>query len=1054
MFNVVYPTHFANQLHTGTSTYKPLLCTSHPLFPPIRNKLPKMQEGTPLRSFRPISFEQLDNDDKGKPQVKTTLFKPIARTVDSLPIFFDGHRSGNTLPNIPADPPPWPEHPDLLSTPEHSPAQPISMEVATPPQLTISYTPNDDTILLARASQIRPPHSRTSSSSSPDQVLIGPVVRAPSVSFQEDVQMHTLQSPITSGCQPTSKTHSLFSEGTVLTSSLGQCPTITSIQTTNSNLSSHCSDLLKPIPRKANDSFDAPDFGPVEEVTAEEPKQTAAHNSLPVLKDRTLDSDPISNQGRRSAPFLSRIRSDNAANFRRIVSSRRDKATTGSTSGEKQSTSSSSSSLPKEGNDARSVTKKFSSGQDSGTGNRLSMKLFEKKSSSQSHDDEENPWFHASASHADDANSVDVEEDISQLKAAKSKKKRMKKLTMKLRGKDGRERESHKSSKFSVSAGSNGSVPAVGDDEFSVNANEEEIPIMSCHDLEQDLKQVLSGKPKLEQVLDTVMRLPDRPGEEVAVVLYKFLATTSAIEKGMGLILLDDKWNDDKVPWLNFQTKSATYVPYRELLVHIYVNGPRRIKKAIVNHSKIRLQMLSFLGGEKQRSEDRDSRLHAYKVNCVAKIFNSLLESHRDELTECIAARKGCLQAIVRNNIHIPEVVDFVSQLCAANALSDTSNDGNRYGAPNAAGIVLLEKEGICNMLVRSFADSSNPKEYVGSEKPLWQSQVMAMRCLLELSKRSVSIPPFSKTNCSYSSRFMKSVNGALLAINSFDNHLRVGLLLEAGLGAVRECKGNSSDEVVALSNNAAVCALSFVADLLEMVRDAVNSKSVVTQRTIGRVHVGGLEALILSHWGQLGKLLQSSDKKVVKGRLKVAIVKTLCCLLSSRVSETRSEVLKNGFPQILLEAVSKNKLCSTLHRYVVDCIKVSMGGDCSTGLHKAWFSAMQGEGGIMNELEEFVKSENEERRSEEWESYKSTVVEIGFIASEQSQNLTRAEFRGMFTSEQRYKTFTLEIETGLRKVEEGRKGACGGPKPVENVVSVLANAESLAARLDDVNAV
>lgn len=1016
-----------------------------------------MQDGAPRRTFQPISLHHDGVESKAHPQVKSTLFKPIARTADAEPIFFDGHRSGNTLVPLPLETAP---RPDQIG-PVVSLGVSSNEDDAT--QLDLSKSPRNDKPERASSSESTKAHSHRSTVPISDRIAQKPISRAcsSSVSFHEEAYVDSLPSLNAPDFKEATKTDSILSEATVLSSSLGQSPTIASIHTINSNFSSRGSDILKPIPRRAKESGDIPDVTLATNIIGEEPSQDTTQNSLHVQRQTSFDLSRIPIQGRKSAPFLHRKHSDTGANFRKVVSAHRDREDPNPWTRGGRNIFSSSSSSTTEPEDAAKISKKSSSGQKSGDGNRLSLRLFERRanSHSNSNEDDDNPWFHANSSLADDADSPDYD-DVSPAKPVKAKKKRMKKLSLKFH-KEGKGRDVNKSLKFAASSGSIGSTStALSEDELSLQANDERNPSMEYSYLEQALKRTLSEKPRLEEVLDKVIRLPDRPKEEISHILYKFLSTAGAVEKGMGLVLLNDDWDEDEVPWLNFQTESAAYVPYRELLVHIYVNGPKRLKKAIVNHSKVRMQMLSFLGDEKQRREQRDTRIHSYKVNCVAKILNSLLEENRVELTDYIAARKGCLQAIARNNIHVPEVVEFVSQLCAANALSDTSNEGNRYGAPNAAGIVLLEKEGICNLLVQTFVESSSPEISIVSEELRWHTQVMTVRCLLELSKRCVSIPPFSKANCSYSNKFIKSVNRALQSINSFENLGRVEFLLEAGFAAVDGTGRDSSREIVALRNNAAVCALSFVAELLEMVHDAANSKSVVTQRTVGGVNVSGLEELILSHASKLKEFIQSSGNTVVMGRLKIAIVKTFCSLLSSRLEETRSRVCQSSLPALLLEQLSEHKLSSTLHRYIVDCIKVSMEGDCSHGLHKAWFVAMQSDGGLMEELVEFVRlkdgeiCEGDERRCEEWNSYRSTVVEIGFIVSNLSQNLTRSEFRGMFTSEEGYKTFTNVIEPGLRKVEEGRQGACGGPKPDANVVSVLANAESLAARLDDVNAV
>lgn len=846
-------------------------------------------------------------------------------------------------------------------------------------------------------------------------------------------------------------------------------PTITSINTTNSLLSCRDSELVKPLPRRVPKSF-VRTSSQAKEVN----DATATERSLRPLRtqsDKVLSGEPPSrsSSGSNGAFFPEKKPLQRkSSRFRKLVSASHQRSGTEPWGISKKNTFSSSSSSTTDMDEMTGIAQKASferkttRGQARASGPLASLRL-KRMGSHNVEESDSNPWFQERSRGSIGPETSDEDlvsrprtasEDLG-LKLEKTKKTRFKKIGRHVFGKEEKDRApKEKYGARSSSSVESPIIAAFSQDGSRVSHNDIRDSKQENDRLEKDVRRALSSKEGLEDVLDKVLALSERPPEDLPNLLFKFLNTNMAVERGIKLILGDDEAGSIEKSGKTSVTEPGAHQARRELLVQAYVTGPSRLRRAVLNHGKARRQMLAFLRGEGEGLKPV-SEAHVFKVHCLAKILNSILIDTPSDVTDLIDGNPGFLQSLVRNHIHVPEVVDFLCQLCAANALSDIAGDELRYGAPNAAGIVLISKEGLCDLLLRKFVDSCDRKSIAPGDDVKWQVQVMSTRCLLELSKRSVVVLKFSKNNCSYSSKYIKTLNDALGGINSFENVDRVSRLLEAGLGCVQSGSSACAPQEVAEDTNAAICALSFARELLDLVSSASDSKSVVTRRTVGTINTKELENLILSKTTEMCRLLEEDTCAGAHGRLKVEIVKTFRSLFNCRSEQSKVALVDSWVPDCLLKSIRKNKLGSILHGCVVECIASSLKGETSGRLHKAWLSAIE-KTGMMDEMLRILGAKSEEGQDREgpWSTYRSTLVDMGFILCMFSQNLTRAEFRGLFESEERYQTFISKIEPGLGRVEESRRGACGGPKPEGAVVSVLANADALAAKIDDFDAV
>lgn len=573
--------------------------------------------------------------------------------------------------------------------------------------------------------------------------------------------------------------------------------------------------------------------------------------------------------------------------------------------------------------------------------------------------------------------------------------------------------------------------------------------------LAEHVRMAVQRKTPLMEILGLLIQMPERPNDQLTDPLFSYMSHGKVLEAGVKILI------DDQDPGM-FKTRSRDishgYKPFREFLIHAYVAGPQGLRKSLLHHNKARGELFTYLGA--LHPESPASERFCLKIHNLVTILNSLLRDFPIEFTEVLVSKRGFLSSIVRHYIHIPEVGDFIAQVCASNAITlPHGGDGGLHaGRPNAAGIVQLARESIPNTLVFLFGEAAYPTGGVRDEQLRWQLQVTSISCLLDLSKRALVVSKFTKTNCSHGHKLIKAANQALETLNPFANLAAVRLIVESGLGALYKLGkmgSGASLEQKALCNNAAECALRFVTELLDMVHSAADSKKLLTRDSVGKIKTKGFEEILVEKIEELCSLL--GDKQRVLGRMRVAIVRLFRGLFGSRHEGTRRALVEHRVAGRLLEAIRMNPRSSIVHGCVVECLAMGLVREESGRVHRMWLSELQRRG-VLEEMAAVIqrkgKLSSEDLVESRESTLDSTLVDVGFVLVMFSQNLTRAEFRDMFDSQRRYDIFTEKIEKGLRRVEEQRREACGGPKPEGAIVSVLADATALAARLNDFEAV
>lgn len=845
---------------------------------------------------------------------------------------------------------------------------------------------------------------------------------------------------------------------------VSSCVTITSIQTNNSIASAQASEFAHSSPRKSEQSLAftadekcgtmAPEI--CERGKAPSPDWFEKGISPRFLSSRRL-SDPSHKSSFREMKEEFNRRTQNR--LREFVASSREKVSFEARAKGRMSTGMVLTPTDKDDGRLDLLLRKTSLKRTSRAAPLVQLRA-KLNLSQELHEDTSNPWFQERTLDLDDEKDVMVDRrsyvssqsgsmgSDQGSKPEKSKKIRFKKLgrifwkdDAARVGLDGIETAS------SSSSGSPCITPSSTDEALLSQKDGTRNQSMNLEYLQEDIKRAILKRESLSDVLGLLVFLPDRPNEELSEILFKYLATSTALESGIKLLV------DDSDPRISGVTSRSNYKPFREMLAYYYVTGPRRLKKAILQHHKARGELFTFLGS--MHTESPSSEKFAFKIHNLVAILNGVLREFPADFTEYLSGKKGFLYSLVRNYIHIPEVVDLICQLCAADALTDNEGDEFRYGARNASGIVLLAKEGIPNALVYIFGEASYPDGHVIDEKLRWQLQVLSLKCLLELSKRAVITLKCSKTNCSYSSKFIRTVNTSLDMLSPYENIERVSSVVDAGLGAVRQLDDKSGFKDVIQCNNAAVCAMSFATELLDMIRNAEDCKSVVTRRTVGSIDTRRLEEVLVQRTRDFCDLLDAERVRVVRGRLRTTLVRTFCSLFGSRNEGTERTLIECGVARCLLDVIRVHPMCSILHGCMVECIATSVIRESRVQLFQSWMEGLQ-RSGMLAEMAEVIERKGSDEGDGEVErsTYESTLVEIGLVIFKFSQNLTRGRFRGMFESQETYEMFIGKIEKGLGLVQERRRGCCGGPKPERAMVSVLANADALVARLNDFEAV
>lgn len=690
---------------------------------------------------------------------------------------------------------------------------------------------------------------------------------------------------------------------------------------------------------------------------------------------------------------------------------------------------------------------------------KKTLHIFDRKKRSEGrHESGENPWFQATPGFVQGtALPTDAGPSVSSLDAQKialkEKRTKLSKISRAFKG-YGKLRHLHRASSSSDTSSIPSSVSNASSTEpwtFSVETTDDH--------LESVIQDVVQRKKALDEVLKCMMHVYSRPADDTLHNLYRYFATGTTMESSIMWITEELRTYEEEDSSSTRSEELKTYRMisriYRAIVLHVFASGSGYLKKAFLSSIKMRSALVDFFEKDVPKTK---SALRSWIDTSAGlfRLFNSLMMDHSCDLTLYVSNKPGLLHSIVRKHVIIPEASSFVAKLCAADALSESTQNDLRYGAPNTNGILLLVREKVLDTLVEVFIESCQGwKQH--SNLTSVQQQSNSLWCLKELSIRAATIPKFGKNNCSFNGKQIKSLNTGLdsLTLYSNPNHMRPAI--DQALTMISGSKESDEKHLSSLErNNALTCILSIFADLLGAVLVASESKNIAIRRTVGRIDVRNLQQVLLSKVDALCEIVHKNTAHEVTASSRISILRALRCLFASTEREVWDTLVASRVPAHLLNVLEENLLSAMIHKAVLECLEASMKRKEAHVLHRQWVQALGNHQGWLNEMKRVARkldvgeSETGQLRSQ----LNCTYFEITSTLMSVAESVHCKSLSEVFEDNGMSLSFMEDMESEVRQLWEAQRKPCGGPKPEAQTVSVLSSVESLAARLNDVNAV
>ena len=590
---------------------------------------------------------------------------------------------------------------------------------------------------------------------------------------------------------------------------------------------------------------------------------------------------------------------------------------------------------------------------------------------------------------------------------------------------------------------------SAGSGSINVESNNFVAPTSSDADIEKYVLRAIVRKYSLSDVLDVLLQLGGKAADNVKNAVIKYLTTPAVIDSVIKLLCGGFRSSEKHV------YISGVNHHHRNFLLHVYINGPVAMRNALLCHPRAKMTLFKSLSCDPYFEMNLFDRV--LMAAGQATLLIALLNDNPSDVASLLAGRKGLLKKIVQNHVHIPEVGEFIVQLCAANPLTTDKSDDPRYGAPNAHGIIALVREGIPDLLVDLFTESCNEIMHGfgdNSSSLGWLRQTMSAKCLFELSRRAITVPQFNKTNCSFGGRQTRNLNAALEDLNLFRSTDRITGIFHAALEALGEGMGLAVTGSAAERNNPLVIVLQGMTAALALIQNAAQSRQIVTRRTVGAVNTAAMETVLLDKGERLARMLLPRLSNDITGRTRLEVVNTFRRLSNSGREKTNLRLCQLDVPALLLQTVIDYPGACVLRNAVFGCLTDSLESDQTETraptIQSRWLQALNVPNGWLLKIEDLVtilQKDGVDKLSmmDQQDVLTSAYLHVGFAlveAVERDPNGTVS------------KLLKENLVRDLADLQKELNIPCGGPKPQGHAISVLADAESLAARLDDVNAV
>lgn len=562
------------------------------------------------------------------------------------------------------------------------------------------------------------------------------------------------------------------------------------------------------------------------------------------------------------------------------------------------------------------------------------------------------------------------------------------------------------------------------------------------------VKQALSGRASLENVLDVIESCPGKLPDSTSWVLQKYLSSTGCIDDTLSLILDDDPVGYDTPLSSRLDSIGDRLKKHRDQVIQLYLSASPNVRRAFFSSTNVRSQMLQFFT-ESNELNDGDTDVNGvpmwvWRAGKLAQLLIATLSDRVLDVVEMLSANRGCLKGMATTFCSVPEVSSFLIKLCVADALvlrGSGVNDGSLLvGEANASGIILLEKENVSDALVSAYVAACDAIES-DKRSSKWSAQAAgAADSIFEMCRRVMLLPRYSESNCVYSSTFIVEVNCALGLLGLWGASKRVGIMFDKSLEiclSLTDGKSCSAEENThsmfhsVVKSVPLITVMNHVTELLMTVHRGRQDTSAAVKRAIESADIGPIVRCVVSRGDKLLKVIEEESTCL---SAKAGVVRLLAGLLQSGDTDVHGWFVSRKVARGLVEILRRYPQCCVLHAGVTSCLQVSVEPAVrEKRLVRAWAKAMT--------------------RAEQWKALlegcekarRSTLATMVEILSEAWDDDLEEDL-GMGT-----------FGEGVRLVQKWSSEPtvpCGGLKPEGPKLSILANAESLAARIHDVDAI
>lgn len=560
------------------------------------------------------------------------------------------------------------------------------------------------------------------------------------------------------------------------------------------------------------------------------------------------------------------------------------------------------------------------------------------------------------------------------------------------------------------------------------------------------LKQALSGRSSLDKVLDAIESRPGKLSDVASSVLQKYLCSGCCIDATLSLVLNDTAVGSD-APLIS-RLKSTEYSVKKrgDQAVQLYISASSNVRRAFFTATNVCSRVLHFFAESHEptgsESDSTEVSMWIWRAEKLAQLLTMTLSDKVFDVTEMLSTKQGCLKRMATTFCSISVVSGFLIKLCVSDALSlrgsNTKDESLIVGEANASGIILLEKEKVSDELVSSFVSACDAIR-CGNHSAKWAAQASgAVQSIFEMCRRVMLLPRYSENNCTYSPKFIVEVNCALGLLGLWGTSKRIGMLLDKGLDLCLEPDENAYNDIKntgsydsVIKSTPLITVMTHVTELLATVHRGRQDSSAAVKRVIEGGDIGPTVRCVVNRGDRLLKVIESHHTCL---NAKASAVRLFTRLLQSDDMDVYGWFIGRKVAPKLVTVTGRYSQCCMLHSEVTSCVRASIGRGVKQGrLVRTWVKAVL--------------------RDDRWKSLMDSNESAKWTVLARIVRILGEEWDTCLEGDAEMGTFGRGVRLVLSWGFE-TETPCGGSKPQGPKVCILANAESLAARIHDVNAI